>query len=86
MSNLRCFAAASLVATEAGATVEVHRGIGHGGRCDGAEETARRLQVSVRDKERQPIVAEDCVNQVLAGNRSLVGLMLESASTSSPGV
>ena len=33
---------------------------------------------SNKDPERQPLVAEDCVSQVLAGNRSLVGLMLES--------
>ena len=33
---------------------------------------------SNKDPQRQPLVAEDCVGQVLAGNRSLVGLMLES--------
>ncbi len=26
----------------------------------------------------QPLVADNCINQVLEGNRSLVGLMLES--------
>ncbi len=33
---------------------------------------------SSKDPGRQPLVAEDCVNQVLDGNRSIVGLMLES--------
>jgi len=33
---------------------------------------------SNKDPELQPLVAENCVNQVLEGNRSLVGLMLES--------
>ncbi len=33
---------------------------------------------SQRDPELQPAVAKDCVNQVLGGNRSIVGLMLES--------
>jgi 3-deoxy-7-phosphoheptulonate synthase len=33
---------------------------------------------SGKDPARQPLVAADCVAQVLAGNRSIVGLMLES--------
>jgi len=33
---------------------------------------------SNKDHELQPLVAENCVNQVLEGNRSIVGLMLES--------
>jgi 3-deoxy-7-phosphoheptulonate synthase len=33
---------------------------------------------SNKNPELQPLVAENCVNQVLEGNRSLVGLMLES--------
>ena len=33
---------------------------------------------SNKDPNLQPLVAENCVNQVLEGNRSLVGLMLES--------
>ncbi len=33
---------------------------------------------SNKDPELQPLVAENCVNQVLEGNQSLVGLMLES--------
>ena len=33
---------------------------------------------SNKDPDLQPLVAENCVNQVLEGNRSLVGLMLES--------
>ena len=33
---------------------------------------------SNKDPELQPLVAENCVNQILEGNRSLVGLMLES--------
>jgi len=33
---------------------------------------------SSKDPALQPLVAENCVNQVLEGNRSIVGLMLES--------
>ncbi len=33
---------------------------------------------SRRDAERQPEVARECVRQVVAGNRSIIGLMLES--------
>ncbi len=33
---------------------------------------------SNKDPSVQPLVAENCVNQILEGNRSLVGLMLES--------
>jgi len=33
---------------------------------------------SNKDPSLQPLVAENCVNQVLEGNRSIVGLMLES--------
>jgi 3-deoxy-7-phosphoheptulonate synthase len=33
---------------------------------------------SNKDPLLQPLVAEDCVSQILAGNRSIVGLMLES--------
>jgi 3-deoxy-7-phosphoheptulonate synthase len=33
---------------------------------------------SNKDHELQPLVAENCVNQVLEGNESIVGLMLES--------
>jgi 3-deoxy-7-phosphoheptulonate synthase len=33
---------------------------------------------SGKDPARQPDVARDCVDQILAGNRSIVGLMLES--------
>jgi 3-deoxy-7-phosphoheptulonate synthase len=33
---------------------------------------------SDRDAARQPLVAEDCIQQIVAGNRSIVGLMLES--------
>jgi 3-deoxy-7-phosphoheptulonate synthase len=33
---------------------------------------------SNKDPERQPRVAENCVNQIVEGNRSIVGLMLES--------
>ena len=33
---------------------------------------------SSKDPSLQPLVAENCVNQVLEGNRSIVGLMLES--------
>lgn len=33
---------------------------------------------SAKDPARQPQVAEDCVRQIVAGNRSIVGLMLES--------
>ena len=33
---------------------------------------------SNKDHELQPLVAENCVNQVLEGNQSIVGLMLES--------
>jgi 3-deoxy-7-phosphoheptulonate synthase len=33
---------------------------------------------SGKDPERQPDVARDCIEQLLAGNRSIVGLMLES--------
>ncbi len=33
---------------------------------------------SNKDPSLQPLVAEDCVDQILAGNRSIVGLMLES--------
>ncbi|MBI5612045.1 MAG: 3-deoxy-7-phosphoheptulonate synthase, partial [Gammaproteobacteria bacterium] len=33
---------------------------------------------SNKDPSRQPQVAEDCVRQIVAGNRSIVGLMLES--------
>jgi 3-deoxy-7-phosphoheptulonate synthase len=33
---------------------------------------------SNKDPALQPLVAEDCVNQILEGNRSIVGLMLES--------
>ena len=33
---------------------------------------------SGKDPQRQPAVAESCVDQILAGNRSIVGLMLES--------
>jgi 3-deoxy-7-phosphoheptulonate synthase len=33
---------------------------------------------SSKDPAREPLVAEDCVGQILAGNRSIVGLMLES--------
>ncbi len=33
---------------------------------------------SNKDPRLQPLVAENCVNQILEGNRSLIGLMLES--------
>ncbi len=33
---------------------------------------------SSKDHRRQPLVFRDCVDQILAGNRSIVGLMLES--------
>ncbi len=33
---------------------------------------------SNKDPSRQPRVAEDCIQQIVAGNRSIVGLMLES--------
>lgn len=33
---------------------------------------------SNKDPALQPLVAENCVNQILEGNRSIVGLMLES--------
>jgi len=33
---------------------------------------------SNKDPARQPLVAEDCVRQIATGNRSIVGLMLES--------
>jgi 3-deoxy-7-phosphoheptulonate synthase len=33
---------------------------------------------SHKDPRRQPLVAEDCARQILEGNRSIVGLMLES--------
>ena len=33
---------------------------------------------SGKDPSRQPLVAESCTSQILAGNRSIVGLMLES--------
>jgi 3-deoxy-7-phosphoheptulonate synthase len=33
---------------------------------------------SNKDPFLQPLVAENCVNQVIEGNRSIVGLMLES--------
>jgi 3-deoxy-7-phosphoheptulonate synthase len=33
---------------------------------------------SSKNPELQPLVAENCVNQILEGNHSLVGLMLES--------
>ena len=33
---------------------------------------------SSKDPSRQPLVAEDCIQQIMAGNRSIVGLMLES--------
>jgi 3-deoxy-7-phosphoheptulonate synthase len=33
---------------------------------------------SSKDPARQPLVAEDCARQIMAGNRSIVGLMLES--------
>jgi 3-deoxy-7-phosphoheptulonate synthase len=33
---------------------------------------------SAKDPTRQPLVAEDCARQIAAGNRSIVGLMLES--------
>jgi 3-deoxy-7-phosphoheptulonate synthase len=33
---------------------------------------------SNKDPNLQPLVAENCVNQVVEGNRSIVGLMLES--------
>jgi 3-deoxy-7-phosphoheptulonate synthase len=33
---------------------------------------------SAKDPAVQPLVAENCVNQILEGNRSIVGLMLES--------
>ena len=33
---------------------------------------------SNKDHRLQPLVARDCVEQVVAGNRSIIGLMLES--------
>jgi len=33
---------------------------------------------SMKNPERQPLVFQDCVRQILEGNRSIVGLMLES--------
>jgi 3-deoxy-7-phosphoheptulonate synthase len=33
---------------------------------------------SNKDPALQPLVAENCVNQILEGNRSIIGLMLES--------
>lgn len=33
---------------------------------------------SNKDPSRQPLVAEDCIRQIVAGNRSIVALMLES--------
>jgi 3-deoxy-7-phosphoheptulonate synthase len=33
---------------------------------------------SNKDYQLQPLVADNCVNQILEGNRSIVGLMLES--------
>ncbi len=33
---------------------------------------------SNKDHRLQPLVARDCVEQIVAGNRSIIGLMLES--------
>jgi 3-deoxy-7-phosphoheptulonate synthase len=33
---------------------------------------------SLKDPEPQPLVVKNCVHQILQGNRSIVGLMLES--------
>jgi 3-deoxy-7-phosphoheptulonate synthase len=33
---------------------------------------------SLKDPSRQPLVFEECLNQIIGGNRSIVGLMLES--------